>query len=87
VSVSVPPLRVSPPLPDMLPSKVPVALESVSDCAPRTTFPEPDSVEMAGYVAEETSKTPLSTNPLDSSALPLPDSARVAPEEIVVRPV
>src|SRR5882757_2653691 len=85
--VSLPPARVSPPVPEMLPAKVPDALVKVRLAAPSCTAPTPerDTIETSP-VAAAIEKVPLSVRLLDAAMLPLPDSASV-PDDMVVAPV
>ena len=92
VSTSLPPANVKPPVPPMLPAKLPDAFESVSVWAPSATVP-PATPERLAIVAPavvpEISKTPAAPprlTPLDAAMLPVPLSTSV-PALIVVRPV
>ncbi len=87
-SASAPPARASPPAPPRAPEKVPLALASVSVCAPRLTAPPPDRdlIDAPAAVAEM-SNVPLSTTPAEPAMPPVPDSARVAPLPMAVPPV
>ncbi len=86
--LAVPPARVKPPVPLMLPAKLPEALVSLSVCAPRLTAPLPDRDWMdAPSAVAAMSKMPLSATPAEAAMRPAPASARVAPGLIVVVPV
>ena len=91
-SVSVPlPSTVSPPPPgsEMTPEKVPAPSVSVRVLAPRVTPPAPDSVvmEAPGAVAREISKVPASATPALAAIEPVPESASVSPDPMLVAPV
>lgn len=71
----------------MMPSNVPVALVSDSDCAPSRTVPAPESALIdVPDVTADISSTEFSTTPDDAAMLPLPARASV-PLLIVVAPV
>ena len=82
-----PPLTATPPVPAMVPAKLPAPLVTVRVCAPSTTAPEPDRALICGAAMPETSSTPLSVTPLElAMAVALP-RARVAPLAMLVAPV
>src|SRR5471032_1637435 len=85
--VSLPPARIRPPLPEMLPLKVPEALLRVKSTAPSCTtpIPERDAIDTPP-VAAAIEKAPLYVRLLDAAILAPPDKARV-PDDMVVVPV
>src|SRR5471030_2457035 len=86
-NVSLPPARIRPPLPEMLPLKVPEALLRVKSTAPSCTAPIPErDVIDTPPVAAAIEKLPLSVRLLEAAMLPPPDRARV-PNDMVVVPV
>ena len=87
-SVSVPEVRARPPLPLITPEKVLEALVSVSVLLPRTTLPAPESVwTEAPLVVPAMLKLPASATPEEKAIDPVPLSASVVPEPMVVAPV
>ena len=72
--ISVPPLRVSPPVPVIAPLKVPSALLSARLLAPRMTVPLPDSdaALMLPAAAEESYKPPTCVTRPASLTAPTP---------------
>ena len=80
-----------PPVPLMIPDRVPEAAVIVSVLAPKAVAPVPDNVltlmpEVSAFRALML-KVPLFLTALELAILPEPDSAKVAPVLMVVTPV
>ncbi len=90
VSVSLPVVSVTPPLPEITPAKVPVADVTVSVLLPRSTWPPLPvrlTMEVPPLVSPEMLKVPSSATSALSAIEPVPLSASVAPKSIVVTPL
>ena len=75
-----------PPVPLMMPDRLPVAAVIVSALAPKTVAPVPDkALTLAPEVVALMSKLPLLLTPLELAMAPEPDSAKV-PKVMVVAP-
>ena len=76
------------PVPEVTPAKVVLPAVIVSALLPSRVEPLPDRVLIeAPVVVPVMSNTPLAATPEEVATLPVPVSARVAPELIVVAPV
>ncbi|PNG52896.1 hypothetical protein CHC07_03283 [Variovorax sp. B4] len=87
VRLCVPPATVRPPAPLMMPSKVPLALDSASVWPPSKTLPLPPRVETVAPLLPLMSKIPSFLKPREVEMLPALPSASVAPLWILVSPV
>ncbi len=86
--VSVPAATVRPPEPEITPEKVSDAPVSRRVLTPSSTWPEPDRlITETGPEAPVMSKVPFTRGSEESPIEPEPDSFRVAPASMVVRPV
>ena len=87
-AVKATPWIVRPPLPLIMPAKVPDAFDSVRVFEPSVTPPAPDSVviEVPLLVRPEMSKVPASATPFDEEIEPVTERPSVPPL-IVVAPV
>ena len=89
MKVCVPPEMMTPPVPEITPSKLSTAFVMESVLAPRFTEPleAPARLRMEAPLVPEISKVPSALTEAEAAMLPAPVRARVAPDAICVLPV